>query len=218
MAITQLDPTSGYNLKRYRDASGRLLPINRTGGIVQPATTNVGLRSMPVPGRGMVKYNPYSMNNILNIIKNPAALRTMGLIPGLGVGAGLLGAGSLAYSLLSDDDKEINIEKEIYSARENKPWVARALNPNTPTTENNETVRTAHGKHSKTGKWIVYPTIRSVSGELVTLSDAKAKEMAETRGDFVSMPNEKSALEFSKGLSNTINISRDRERNTGLLT
>ena len=221
MAITQYDPESGYMMKRFRDASGRLMPIERSAtGSILPQTTQIGQSSSPIPGREMVKYNPFSMNNIMNTIKNPAALRTLGLIPGLGVGAGLLGAGSLAYSLMTGDSGEpISNEALALKMREasDYSWGKRALDPTTQTTVNNESVRTAHDKHSKTGKWIVYPTIRSVNGKLKELGNEAAKKQAEELNDFIKFDKEEDALAFSQYFSSQIGIRRDRKMNQGLL-
>ena len=221
MAITQLDPTSGYNLKRYRDASGRLLPINRTGGIIQPATTQAGATNLKKTGfkygpqlRSAGKFMP-TPKNIFNVIgsKMPtAALR------GLGPYGLLAGAGIGAYSLLSDEPiTQEGLDLKVEEALQYS-WGARALNPNTPTTENDETIRTAHDKHSKTGQWIVYPTIRSVDGELKKFSLKEAKRKAEMIGDYMSFNSEDDALKFSLHFSSKISQLRNRERNIGLLT
>lgn len=231
MAITQYDPVSGYMIKRFRDSSGRLMPIERTAsGTIMPSTTQSGPFLKPTGATnpsapqyydsrtGRVIKAPKNIMNIGRLLNSPTTLRAMGLIPGLGVGAGLLGAGSLAYSLLANDDSpEGNTANKILEARETKPWVDRALNPYTKTTDNNETVRTAHDKHSKTGKFIVYPTIRNVNGELIKYTNEEAKRIAEKRGDFISFNNEKSALNFSMELSNAIGAVRDRKVNRGLL-
>ena len=151
----------------------------------------------------------------INFMRNPAALRTMGVVPGLGLLAtgGMLA--SAAYDSFTEDDR--TMAELVNTAEVNYGWAKRALNTNTPTTENNETIRSSHDKHSETGEWIVYPTIRSIGGRLVTLTPDEAKAQAEKLGDFISFDSEVKALEFSKGLSEEVGRRRSKVNNAGLL-
>ena len=111
------------------------------------------VRRVPPANTSLMKYNPFQMNNML---------RTAGRFAG--PAGGLLSAGIIANSLLSDD--EPSLSENINTAEKGRAWVRRALNPDTETTANNETIRSMHGKHSKTGEWIVFPSIRSIGGKL----------------------------------------------------
>ena len=55
-------------------------------------------------------------------------------------------------------------------------WMERALDPNSPMTKDNESVRTASSEYR--GKEILYPTIRMIDGELKKLSPKEAKQYA----------------------------------------
>ena len=96
---------------------------------------------------------------------------------------GLLGA--VALSAMGSDEpvSDETLQGYIAEAEQNTSWAKRALDPNTPMTEDNETVRTAHAKHSKGDYFIVYPTIRQINGKLTKLSDKVAKSKAEELGD-----------------------------------
>ena len=170
----------------------------------------------PVKNYSLLSERPMSMyQKAANFIRNPAALRTMGVVPGLG----LLAAGGMlassAFDALTEDDR--TMAELVHTAESNYGWARRALNPRSPTTENNETIKSAHDKHSETGEWIVYPTIRSKNGRLVQLTPGEAKGEAEKLGDFITFDSEVKALEFSKGLSEEIGRRRSKIDNAGLL-
>jgi hypothetical protein len=203
----------GDRLRFVTSADGQVVPIG-----VSPGTSEVGRNTgslLSELGQGQGKSRdlvPYDrMTGIRNTLANiriPAALRTAGLVPGLGI---LATGGLIANALLQDDSIEV--------AERNFGWVARALDPTTITTQDNETVRSATSQHSKTGNWIVYPTIRSVDGKLVKLDDALAKRRAEELGDFITFDDLEEAEEFSKNLSNKIGEKRRmaNRQNRGLL-
>jgi len=85
-------------------------------------------------------------------------------------------------------------------------WVKRALDKRTPTTKNNETVRTASSHHK--GKEILYPTIRMIDGKLKKLSDKKAKQHALIKGDYIKFVSPNQATAWSKSFSKLINDAR----------
>jgi len=156
-----------------------------------------------------------ALNYAKGLLKSPTTLRAMGLAPGLG----LLGVGLTAASAVSGlfDAPDIPLEEKINAAEQNLGWAKRALNPYSDATEGNETIRSMHGKHSETGEWIVFPSIRSVGGKLTQLSEDEALKQAEKLEDFVTFGNEEKALEFSVGLSEEIGRRRSRVSNRGLL-
>jgi len=82
-------------------------------------------------------------------------------------------------------------------------WLKRALDPNTPMTEANETVRTM----SVDGK--LFPTVRMINGKLVKLGDKAAEDYAMLRNDFIQFETDKQATEFSKQLSRMIGARRN---------
>jgi len=95
-----------------------------------------------------------------------------------------------------------------------KSWERRALNPNTPTTKDNETVRTSSSKHPKTGKEILFPMIRYLDGKLVKYgSEKEAKAEAIRRKDFIEFDSPDDATKYSKNLSNRIDIVRRKAKN-----
>ena len=61
-------------------------------------------------------------------------------------------------------------------------WQKRALDPDSPTTKDNETVRTTSSEYR--GKEILYPTIRMIDGKLKKLSDEEAKQYALVNKDY----------------------------------
>ena len=94
-----------------------------------------------------------------------------------------------------------------------KSWESRALNPSTPSTKDNETVRTSSSPHPKTGKEILYPTIRYIDGKLKKLSDKEAKQWALVRKDFIEFESPEEATKYSKNLSKRIEIARRKGTN-----
>ncbi len=85
-------------------------------------------------------------------------------------------------------------------------WMARALDPSTPTL-NNQTVRTASTEYQ--GKEILYPTIRmGADGKLKKLSEADAYWSALKNRDYFTFNTPDEATAFSKRLSNLIRRSR----------
>tara|TARA_R100000458_G_C8260353_1_gene235925 strand:- start:338 stop:1108 length:771 start_codon:yes stop_codon:yes gene_type:complete len=130
---------------------------------------------------------------------------------------GLLGA--VALSAMGSDEpvSDETLQGYIAEAEQNTSWARRALDPTTPMTEDNETVRTAHAKHSKGDYFIVYPTIRQINGKLTKLSDKVAKSKAEELGDFVTFNNENDALRFSQMFSTEVGRRRNMFDNRGIL-
>ena len=187
--------------------------LMNVGGTPNPggAFSGVNPGTPDVPGYSVIDRDRPMTQRLLNTVRGglPAALKTARLVPGLGL---LATGGLIANSLLQEDDIDV--------AQERVGWVARALDPRTITTQDNETVRSATSRHSKTGKWIVYPTIRSVDGKLVKLKDSVAKARAEELGDFVTFSGEEEATEFSKNLSKRIGETRrafNQQNRRGLL-
>jgi len=86
------------------------------------------------------------------------------------------------------------------------PWFRRAVDPRTPTTKDNETVRTGSGEFN--GKEILFPTIRMIDGQLTKLSFKDAAKIAIQNKDFITFDDPDSATEASKFISNFINKSR----------
>ena len=62
-------------------------------------------------------------------------------------------------------------------------WLTRALNPSTPNTKGNETVRTTSFEYE--GKEILVPTIRMIDGKLTRLSSKDAFEEALKKKDYL---------------------------------
>lgn len=87
-------------------------------------------------------------------------------------------------------------------------WLFRAMDPSTPTTENNETVRTVDYEHD--GKMYVAPTIRMVDGKLKTYSVEEAINLAIKNNDALEVPNGMNPSEFSKLISERIGTARGR--------
>lgn len=82
-------------------------------------------------------------------------------------------------------------------------WLERALDPNTPTTEANESVRTT----SIDGR--LFPTIRMINGRLKRFDSVEqAYDYAVTAGDFIQFDSDEKATEFSKMLSKMIGKRR----------
>tara|TARA_Y100000593_G_scaffold87058_1_gene166876 strand:- start:56 stop:346 length:291 start_codon:yes stop_codon:yes gene_type:complete len=94
-----------------------------------------------------------------------------------------------------------------------KSWERRALNPNTPTTKDNETIKSRSSQHPKTGKEILYPMIRYLDGKLVkykTEEEAKAESIR--RNDFIEFDTPEEATKYSRNLSERIGIARRKAK------
>jgi len=96
------------------------------------------------------------------------------------------------------------------------PWLKKSLDPTSPTTENNESVRTAsRSVTSSDGSTseILYPTIRQEEDHhgntnLVQLEDEDAYNRAVAENDFLSFKNPEQATQYSTYLSDTIDKNR----------
>ena len=89
------------------------------------------------------------------------------------------------------------------------PWFKRAIDKSTPTTEANETIRTA--SFEKDGNIYLVPTIRMIDGKLTKIDDPLNFSLK--KGDFLTgFKNEEEATEFSKTLSNIVNQSRKENK------
>ena len=86
-------------------------------------------------------------------------------------------------------------------------WQKRALDPDSPTTKDNETVRTTSSEYR--GKEILYPTIRMIDGKLKKLSDKEAKQYALVKNDYIEFVSPNQAEAWSKSFSNLINDTRE---------
>jgi len=93
-------------------------------------------------------------------------------------------------------------------------WQRRALDRNTPTTKDNETVRTTSSEYN--GKEILYPTIRFIDGRLKKLNDKEAKQYALVNKDYLEFVSANQAEAWSKAFSNLINDSREEQNNNWL--
>jgi len=87
-------------------------------------------------------------------------------------------------------------------------WLKRAVDPNSPQTNWDESVRTISSEHPKTGKEILFPTIRMVNGKLIRMNEDDAFTMALNFGDYLEFDSAKDATEFSKTLSEQITQQR----------
>ena len=85
-------------------------------------------------------------------------------------------------------------------------WLKRAMNPSTPTTDANETVRTLDFEQD--GVSYIAPTIRMGQDGLIRLSASEAIEKALELGDAMRVPEGISPTEFSKSISDMIGASR----------
>ena len=82
-------------------------------------------------------------------------------------------------------------------------WLARALNPDTPMTDDNETMKTIDVEMD--GKMYLVPTIRmGEDGKLYKLTDKEAVDKAKELGDALLVPEGLNPTEFSKALSNIV--------------
>lgn len=90
---------------------------------------------------------------------------------------------------------------------DNQPaWLKRAMNPNTPTTDKNETVRTID--FDMDDVTYVAPTLRMGKDGLRRLSNKEAIDEAIRRGDAMRVPEGMTGTEFSRFISDTINDAR----------
>ena len=88
-------------------------------------------------------------------------------------------------------------------------WFKRAVNKNTPTTEANETIRTA--SFEQDGKIYLVPTIRLIDGKLTKIKNPL--QYALDKGDFLTgFKNEEEATEFSKTISNVVDMKRNENK------
>jgi len=85
-------------------------------------------------------------------------------------------------------------------------WLRRAMDPTTPTTYANETVRTV--SFEQDGIEYVAPTIRREKEGLSKLSEEEAIKEAMRRGDAIPVPKGMTGTEFSKELSILIGQAR----------
>ena len=90
--------------------------------------------------------------------------------------------------------------------------MARALDTNSPMTEDNESVRTASSEYR--GKEILYPTIRMINGELKKLSPKEAKQYALVLKDYKEFVSPNQASAWSKSFSNLIDSNRNENMAT----
>ena len=128
----------------------------------------------------------------INFLRNPAAMRSLGVVPGLGLLAGGLTAGSALINAFQDDD--------IQAAESEIGWVARSLDPTINLTGNTS----ATGKHSETGKFIVFPTYRTRNGNFVKLNESTAKSRSEKLNDFIEFDSKEEADQFVNKLKNEV--------------
>ena len=95
-------------------------------------------------------------------------------------------------------------------------WLRRALNSKTPTTKDNETMRTA-SVGVEDGKEILFPTIRMIGGKLAKFSVEAAKDYALEKRDYIVRDSAAQATSLSKSLSRAVARSRaNRSRKEGL--
>ena len=88
-------------------------------------------------------------------------------------------------------------------------WFKRAVNKNTPTTEANETIRTA--SFEQDGKIYLVPSIRLIDGKLTKIKNPL--QYALDKGDFLTgFKNEQEATEFSKTISNVVDMKRNENK------
>jgi len=91
-------------------------------------------------------------------------------------------------------------------------WMERALDPNSPMTEDNESVRTASSEYR--GKEILYPTIRMIDGKLKKLGPEEAKQYALVHKDYKEFVSPNQASAWSKSFSNLIDSNRNENMAT----
>lgn len=85
-------------------------------------------------------------------------------------------------------------------------WLTRALNPSTPNTKGNETVRTTSFEYE--GKEILVPTIRMIDGKLTRLESQDAFKEALKKKDYLIFNSPSEATAMSKRISRMIGQSR----------
>ena len=88
-------------------------------------------------------------------------------------------------------------------------WLYRAMDPSTPTTAANETVRTIDYEYE--GKSYIAPTIRMVDGKLKTYNSKEAINIAIKNNDALEVPKGMNPSEFSKLVSERIGTARGRK-------
>ena len=98
----------------------------------------------------------------------------------------------------------------ISNIKKQPAWLKRALNPDTPTLEN-QTVKTRVEWDSKGKKKILFPTIRQVgkNGKLKIFSVDEARTIAEKNKDFIEVDNFEDGNKLSKSISNEISKKRN---------
>ena len=90
------------------------------------------------------------------------------------------------------------------------PWFERAIDKSIPTTEANETVKTA-SFDLPDGTIVLVPTIRMVEGKLVKVNDPVQEAMK--NNDFLTgFKDHNEATDFSKMISTMININRNENK------
>ena len=101
-------------------------------------------------------------------------------------------------------------------------WMKRAMDPGTPMNEAWESVRTMASpmNGSVGGQWIVYPSVRTIKGQLMRADDeGEAKEWAMKRKDFMVFDTKGEAELFSHRFSDMISQSRnDHAKNVRLMS
>lgn len=89
-------------------------------------------------------------------------------------------------------------------------WLKRALNPNTPTTDARESVRTTSVELD--GREALFPTVRMVNGKLKKYEGQEGRKeafnIAMKKKDFIFFNTPQEATAFSKGLSKYISQLR----------
>lgn len=122
-------------------------------------------------------------------------------------------------------EEEIQQEQRIDKSfsMDNPPtWMKRALDPGTPMNEAWESVRTMASpmNGSVGGQWIVYPSVRTIKGQLMRADDeGEAKEWAMKRKDFMVFDTKGEAELFSHRFSDMISQSRnDHAKNVRLMS
>ena len=90
------------------------------------------------------------------------------------------------------------------------PWIKRALDKNTPTTQANATIKTESDFYN--GREILYPTIRMQNGKLKKMKSKEAFEEAIRQKDYIEFNNGAEADAFAKGLSDYIGRIRNEKK------
>jgi len=89
------------------------------------------------------------------------------------------------------------------------PWIYRALDKKTPTTQAKETIKTESNFYN--GKEILYPTVRMQNGKLKKMKSKEAFEEAIRLKDYIEFNNGAEADAFAKGLSDYIGRMRNEK-------